>query len=260
MQPSTGTVREVERVAIELYEMLRCERGDAAVVHDINPAVLHSSWELLQRLGLGEFDDDAERCIAIEPAVAMARLLGLCRQVLLTREADAAEAVWGAPAGLAPPRWTLDGHAGIRLVTGHQAVAAALADAYRAPVASRFTVHGDSVPEWGRSTRADVEMAGRGVDIRQVYRCRSALSDEQRRHLQAVTEAGVQVRLDPCPPIDLIIVDDASVILPADPDRPGWALVLIDSAVWAHATRLVADQCWDAALDHATVSRASLSA
>ncbi|WP_218108486.1 hypothetical protein, partial [Actinacidiphila rubida] len=66
MQPSSEAVSQVERVAIELYEMLRCERGDVAIVNDLNPAVLQRSWGLLQRLGLGEFDDDAERCVAVE--------------------------------------------------------------------------------------------------------------------------------------------------------------------------------------------------
>lgn len=255
MYSAATTVSQVEHVAIEIYDILRDGHGGAAAIAEYNPVVLQGSWGLLERLGLAQFDHERERCVAVEPGVAIGRLLALCRSVLRTRELDVTQAVWPAAGRIAPARSTLDSHPEVCLVAGNRLVSSCLTAAYRAASERRATIHRDAVPVSGRQTRALLDLAEQDVAIQVIYKRGVALSLGQRRHLRAVTEAGVQVRLDPSPLIDMIISDGRTVVLPPDPDRPGGALALIDSPVWAHAAQLVFQQCWEAAgVDHATAA------
>jgi hypothetical protein len=246
MQSLTGAAGGTEEAAVELYDLLRDDWGSASVIHDADPTILRRSWTILQRLGLAAADDAQQRCVAVEPELALRRLMAQCRLVLTTREHDVIDAVWGISSS--GPRHGLAEHPEVELVAGARAIAARLAESYRIPEASRIALHTEPVPEYPVDKDVFGELARRGVRMRSVYKHQSELGRAQQQHLEGLSRLGVIVRLDHQPVIDLILIDRRTVLLQTDATRPGQGLAVLRSKVWAHVAELVAEEHWRAAV------------
>lgn len=88
------------------------------------------------------------------------------------------------------------------------------------------------------------------MSVRSVYCGQdTAPSPEQVRHMRLMADAGVEVRLASLVPTNLVIVDQESVILPADPDRPADALVVVRGSAWACLADLIFQDTWQSAAE-----------
>jgi hypothetical protein len=188
-------------------------------------------------------------------------LLDHCRSVLATRQLDVASAIW-ATERLQPPRRTLRGFPDVEIVTGRGAVSAFLADCRKTPSISAFRLHTQPVPDGGPLLEADAALVRKGVELRSVFALSGGLSAAQQQYISVTTGLGAFVRLAAVVPVDMIIIDRHVVVLPADPDLPGAALVVIRSAAWAHVAEVLAEACWEGACaDAGTVrTRAAVAA
>jgi hypothetical protein len=83
-------------------------------------------------------------------------------------------------------------------------------------------------------------LAARGVRLRAVYQC-SETGALAERNAQAGHE---EVRVAGLVPINAVVVDDRTAILPIDPDRPGSGLVVISDPEWVELVSVLAEACW----------------
>ncbi|MBM9508038.1 hypothetical protein [Actinacidiphila acididurans] len=161
------------------------------------------------------------------------------------RELEIAAAVWGLERMVGPGvPYVLEG-SDAELVAGPRNVRRLLAELSELPTASRLTLLDEPVPNRGLAGLVDSSaLAARGVAMRTVYRHDGQLSFEQRRYQRLLAAAGVRARQAPLVPVNMIIIDGETVMLPVDPDRPGAGAVVLRNTVWVYLARLVFDDCW----------------
>jgi hypothetical protein len=175
----------------------------------------------------------------------LGELLAVCRASLAARQLETAAAVWRTEYLLGNvSRTVIDGD-GLQVVVGRRAMAGVLAQSYRSPERSRIALYCEPMsPEAGASTapRAAMaaELAGRGVRLRSVYQG-SEVGGLAVRDGRAGDE---EVRVAGLVPINAVVVDDRTAIVPIDPDRPGSGLVVITDPGWVELVSVLAEACW----------------
>lgn len=181
----------------------------------------------------------------LEMGRALGELLAVCRASLAARQLETAAAVWRTEYLLGNvSRTVIDGD-GLQVVVGRRAMAGVLAQSYRSPERSRIALYCEPLSsEVGVSTapRAAMaaELAGRGVRQRSVYQ-RSEVGGLAVRDGRAGDE---EVRVAGLVPINAVVVDDRTAIVPIDPDRPGSGLVVITDPGWVELVSVLAEACW----------------
>ncbi|WUH90323.1 hypothetical protein OG900_09565 [Streptomyces sp. NBC_00433] len=197
--------------------------------------------DLLLKASRAESQGDAEAIVEVGGAVG--ELLAFCRAGLATRHSDVAAAVWGCEHLLDGLGRTVVGGEGLQVVAGRRAMAGVLAHAYGSPARSRLALYSESLPTdggAGSASRAavDAELAARGVRMRAVYQYSEVGQ-------AAWPRAGAEdVRLAALVPVNALVVDDRTAILPIDPDRPGSGLVIVSDPGWVRLVGVLAESCW----------------
>ncbi|MEU0075925.1 LuxR C-terminal-related transcriptional regulator [Streptomyces sp. NPDC006332] len=100
---------------------------------------------------------------------------------------------------------------------------------------------GREIPE--RALNRDRRQIENGVQVRSIFSQRLAGVPEDAEHLRAKAELGVQVRLSPVVPMNMIIADDQFAILPVNPEDH------TAGAILAHGSALV--RSYQALFEHA---------
>jgi len=94
------------------------------------------------------------------------------------------------------------------------------------------------------SLERDIDTMRRGAHLRAMYPLVLLQSPRYSGYLQELHEAGVEVRLLDHAPLDMIIHDRAAVCLPADPDDPGVAMLVVRGAALIRAYSAFYDDFW----------------
>jgi hypothetical protein len=186
---------------------------------------------------------DAET--VLEVGRTLGELLAACRAGLATRQLDTAAAIWGTERLLSGVSRTVIHGDGLQLVADRWAMADVLARSYCSPERSRLALYCEPMSSKTSATTAsraavDTGLAARGVRLRAVYQCSEARALAE-RHVRAGHE---DVRVAGLVPINALVVDDRTAILPIDPDRPGSGLVVISDPEWVELVSVLAEACW----------------
>jgi hypothetical protein len=207
----------------------------------------HVTSDLLLKAGRAESQEDAEAIVEVGSAIG--ELLAFCRAGLATRQLDVAAAVWGCERLLDDSGRSVIGNEGLQVVAGRRAMAGVLARAYASPARGRLALYSEPLPTdggAGSASRAavDAELAARGVRMRAVYQYSEVGQ-------AAWPRAGAEeVRLAGLVPVNALVVDDRTAILPIDPDRPGSGLVIVSDPGWVRLVGVLAETCWAGAAAH----------
>lgn len=97
-------------------------------------------------------------------------------------------------------------------------------------------------------------MVARGIKMRAIYGQSIDSAPRQRKYLSELTELGVEVRLAPQVPFDLIIADSHSALLAANPEDPAYALIVVRGAALVRSYVALYEDCWLRAAPHAAKS------
>lgn len=209
---------------------------------------LMSSWDSIRRAGLTAGYDRLDDLTVLDASVIIGRLLNQCRSALAARKLEVTAAVWGLERLMdSADSVPLVDSGDVELVSGVRNVQRVLADV--TATTTLFSLLREPLPA-GRTVSVlhDLALAARGVSVRSVYCGQdTAPSPEQVRHMRLMADAGVEVRLASLVPTNLVIVDQESVILPADPDRPADALVVVRGSAWACLADLIFQDTWQSA-------------
>lgn len=94
------------------------------------------------------------------------------------------------------------------------------------------------------SLERDVDTMSRGVHLRALYPLVLLQSPRHSGYLQELHDAGVEVRLLDHAPLDMIIHDRSAVCLPADPEHPGLAMLVVRGVALIRAYSAFYDDFW----------------
>lgn len=221
--------------------------------------------EVADRLGLS--DDDRLRCRAelatlglltddphsvVEPDIALVRLLQQERDRLEHRlaETSRAQATLAALAGpflraAAAPRSEVD----VEVVDDTARVRqelAALTDAVRTSVHS---MHTGSVrrEDMAAELARDRHWVERGVRVHAMYSRRISSVPDMAQHLEERAALGVEIRLSPVVPMNMVLADENFALLPTDPHDPDSATILARGPGLVRSYLALYAYCWQAA-------------
>ncbi|MEU9699992.1 helix-turn-helix transcriptional regulator [Streptomyces sp. NPDC047981] len=193
----------------------------------------------------------APQCV-VEPDVALVRLLQRERDRLEHRlaETSRAQATLATLAGPflragAAPRSAAD----VEIVTDPARVRrelAALGDTVRASVHSMHTGSVRRADMAAELTR-DRALRERGVRVHAMYSRRISAVPDMAQHLQERAALGVEIRLSPVVPMNMVLADENFALLPTDPHDPASASLLARGPGLVRSYLALYAYCWQAA-------------
>ncbi|MFI8518709.1 LuxR C-terminal-related transcriptional regulator [Streptomyces sp. NPDC085481] len=93
----------------------------------------------------------------------------------------------------------------------------------------------------------DRDRVSRGVRVQAMYSHRVGQVPEMVQHLAARTALGVEIRLSPVVPMNMVLADDNFALLPTDPRDPEAAAILARGPGLVRSYRALYEYCWLAA-------------
>lgn len=205
----------------------------------------------LATLGLLEPDAAGTHAV-VDPDVALVRLLQGERDRLENRLAETgrAQATLETLAGPflragAAPRSEVQ----VEIVSDPHRIRhelTALGDAVRASVHS---LHTGSVrrEDMAGELERDRRWTGRGVRVRAVYSRRISSVPDMAQHLEERAALGVEVRLSPVVPMNMVLADENFALLPTDAHDPDSAAILARGPGLVRSYLALYEYCWHAA-------------
>ncbi|MFG2642466.1 LuxR C-terminal-related transcriptional regulator [Streptomyces sp. NPDC048370] len=191
----------------------------------------------------------------VEPDIALVRLLQHERDRLEHRLAETSRAqatlatlagpfLRAARAGAAP-RSEID----VEVVADPARVRqelAALTDAVRTSVHS---MHTGSVrrEDLAAELARDRVLSGRGVRVHAMYSRRISSVPDMAQHLEQRVALGVEIRLSPVVPMNMVLADENFALLPTDPHDPDSATILARGPGLVRSYLALYTYCWQAA-------------
>lgn len=111
-------------------------------------------------------------------------------------------------------------------------------------------VRGREIPE--RALSRDRQQVERGVQVRSIFGQRLTAVPEDARYLEQKAEIGVQVRLSPVVPMNMIIADHQFAVLPVDPEDPSAGAILARGPALVRSYLALFEHCWHSATPFAS--------
>lgn len=259
MSKNAAGTRAGSEQALTLYQALRATPGDPfdAVARrlELTETERERCRDELIALGLldhGHLTPERPAPVVVAPDIALLHLLQHERDRLENRLAETSRAhtaleTLAGPflrAGLEP-----GSEVEVEIVDDPAQVRRELADltdTVRDSVHSMLTgaVRRDEMAlelEWDRRRVA------RGVRVHAMYSQRVGAVPEMVQHLAARTALGVEVRLSPVVPMNMVLADDNFALLPTDPHDPESAAILARGPGLVRSYRALYGYCWHAA-------------
>lgn len=259
MSKNAAGARAGSDQALTLYQALRATPGDtfdeAARRLELTETERERCRDELIALGLldhGHITPERPAPVVVAPDVALLHLLQHERDRLENRLAETSRAhttleTLAGPflrAGLEP-----GSEVEVEIVDDPERVRRELADltdTVRDSVHSMLTgsVRREEMAlelEWDRARVA------RGVRVHAMYSQRVGTVPEMVQHLAARTALGVEVRLSPVVPMNMVLADDNFALLPTDPHDPESAAILARGPGLVRSYRALYGYCWHTA-------------
>lgn len=229
-RPSCSFDEVADGLALSAGERERC-RGELATLGLIEPTTRRS---------------------VIDPDVALVRLLQCERDRLENRlaETSRAQATLETLAGPflragAAPRSEVE----VEIVSDADRIRQELAGLGDAVRTSVHSLHTGSVrrEDMAGELERDRRWTARGVRVRAVYSRRISSVPDMAQHLKERVALGVEVRLSPVVPMNMVLADENFALLPTDAHDPDSAAILARGPGLVRSYLALYEYCWHAA-------------
>ncbi|MER7515054.1 helix-turn-helix domain-containing protein [Streptomyces sp. NPDC126499] len=262
MSKNAAGARTGSEQALALYQELRAAPGadfDAVALRlQLTEAERERCRAELTDLGLIETTPEPadgpapEPTAVVAPDVALLRLLQHERDRLESRLAETSRAhntleTLAGPflrAGMEP-----GSEVEVEIVDDPARIRRELADLTNTV---RFSMHSMLTGSVRREEMAlelgrDRDRVARGVRVQAMYSHRVGQVPEMVQHLAERTALGVEVRLSPVVPMNMVLADENFALLPTDPHDPDAASILARGPGLVRSYRALYEYCWHAA-------------
>ncbi|MFH8711822.1 LuxR C-terminal-related transcriptional regulator [Streptomyces zaomyceticus] len=195
---------------------------------------------------------DAGARIVVDPDVALLRLLRRERDRLQDRLAATSHAHTALEALAGPflragaaPRSEVE----VEIVTDPQRVLRELAELTESVRTAVHVMHTGSVrrEDMAAELERDRSRAARGVRVRAMYSRRVGTVPEMTQHLRERAALGVELRLSPVVPMNMVLADENFALLPTDPHDPDSPTILARGPGLVRSYLALYEYCWQAA-------------
>ncbi|MHC0429896.1 helix-turn-helix transcriptional regulator [Streptomyces sp. O3] len=209
------------------------------------------------QLGLnagGTLETESDAVTVISPEIALLRLLEQERTRLRDhlRQADRAYSDLETLAGQFLRAETLAQAAKVEIevITDYRRIQQVLEDIADTVQSGQASMHPAAVsrdiPE--RVLSRDRRQVEHGVRVRAIYNQRFAALPEMAEYFRRKVEVGVDLRLSPVVPMNMVIADHQFALLPVDPEDSGAGAVLAKGPALVRSYLALYEQCWHAAV------------
>jgi DNA-binding CsgD family transcriptional regulator len=241
-------------IGLALYQALRNHgssvpaKTTAAV--GLTEAEAEAGWSELWELGLirgGRVPEDVD---PIEPDTALLGLLARQQESLRTQREELSHMLRAAESLMERYRPTVlreSPEIEVELVTSDERKRQTLAEFNASITASTGSMHPGPLPNsevLAHSIRADEELVERGIKVRAIYSQSVDSAPRQRKYLAQLSATGVEVRLAPQVPFDLLIGDAHTAFLTANPENPSEAAIVVRGAALLRSYIALYEDCW----------------
>ncbi|MEV7566142.1 helix-turn-helix domain-containing protein [Streptomyces tanashiensis] len=259
MSRNAAVTRAGSEQALAVYQELRArpEAGfdEVADGFDLSADERDRCRRELASLGLTatrEASDPGPRPLVVDPDVALLRLLRRERDRLQDRLAATSRAHTALEALAGPflragaaPRSEVE----VEIVTDPQRVLRELTDLTASVRTAVHVMHTGSVrrEDMAAELERDRSRAARGVRVRAMYSRRVGTVPEMTQHLEDRAALGVELRLSPVVPMNMVLADENFALLPTDPHDPDSPTILARGPGLVRSYLALYEYCWQAA-------------
>ncbi|MFC4032453.1 LuxR C-terminal-related transcriptional regulator [Streptomyces polygonati] len=241
-------------IGLALYQALRNHgssvpaKTTAAV--GLTEAEAEAGWSELWELGLIRGGRVPEEVDPIEPDTALLGLLARQQESLRTQREELSHMLRAAESLMERYRPTVlreSPEIEVELVTSDERKRQTLAEFNASITASTGSMHPGPLPTsevLAHSIRADEELVERGIKVRAIYSQSVDSAPRQRKYLAQLSATGVEVRLAPQVPFDLLIGDAHTAFLTANPENPSEAAIVVRGAALLRSYIALYEDCW----------------
>ncbi|MFI0939643.1 LuxR C-terminal-related transcriptional regulator [Streptomyces sp. NPDC021020] len=241
-------------IGLALYQTLRSQGAvapDKAVAAlGLTEAEAEAGWQELQELGLIRPSDGSGALDAVEPDTALIELLARQR-ASLRRQRDELTSMVSAAESLMeryrPAVLRENAEIEVELLTRDHRRRQFLRDFDATITETASWMHPGPLPSsevLASSLTADSELIARGVKVRAIYGQSINSAPRQRKYLSDLTAAGVEVRLAPQVPFDLLMADTHSALVLANQDEPLGPAIVIRGPALVRSYVAMYEDCW----------------
>ncbi|MEW2519237.1 helix-turn-helix transcriptional regulator [Actinacidiphila alni] len=269
-----GVVRsggaDAEDIALALYQTLRTNGSiapeKAAESIGLTDAEAAAAWRELTELGLirrGTLPDEVD---SVEPDTALVGLLARQRETLRTQQDNLSAVVRAAESLMERYRPAVLRDAAeieVELLVGENRKRQSIGDFNARITESTGSMHPGPLPPaevLAHSLKADNALIERGIKVRAVYGQSINSAPRQRKYLTELAATGVEVRLTPQVPFDLLIADSHSALVSANPDNPSGPAVIVRGAALVRSYLALYEDCWLRAVPYSAKSAGTFDA
>jgi DNA-binding CsgD family transcriptional regulator/sugar-specific transcriptional regulator TrmB len=114
-------------------------------------------------------------------------------------------------------------------------------------------VRGREIPE--RALSRDRRQIANGVQVRSIFSRHLTAIPEDADHLRMKARLGVQVRLSPVVPMNMIIADEQFALLPVDPENAAAGAILARGSAIVRSYLTLFEHCWHSAAPYGEQDR-----
>ncbi|MET9721793.1 helix-turn-helix transcriptional regulator [Streptomyces zaomyceticus] len=200
----------------------------------------------------GSWRSDTDTVAAIDPEIALLRLLERERERLREHlaEADEAYSTLEILAGSYLRAEALTrAEAHVEALTDYRRIQQAIEDITDVMQESSAALHpgtpGRQNPD--RMLDRDRRQIANGVRVRAIYGRQEATDPEMEKFLGQRAELGVEIRLAPVVPMNLIIADQQFALVPIRPEQPGEGAILARGSALVRPYLSLYEHCWHTA-------------
>ncbi|MER5641796.1 LuxR C-terminal-related transcriptional regulator [Kitasatospora sp. NPDC002227] len=243
--------------ALELYQELRtrgaCNFGELTAELGMTDQDAQSCWVELLQLGLiaepGP-DDEPTTIAVVDPEIALLRMLAYEQQDMRARQ-QRAEERYSAIEDLAG-RYMRGGGAHsaeieVELLTSPRRISQALEDLSDTAKHEIASMHPGALPTGEflhEALERDRRLIASGAHVRAIYQQRFATVPALADFFAQQTELGVEVRLSPVVPLNMILSDRRFALLPIDPERLQTGALLARGPALVRSYLALYEYCW----------------
>ncbi|SFF35910.1 regulatory protein, luxR family [Actinacidiphila alni] len=269
-----GVVRgggaDAEDIGLALYQTLRTNGSiapeKAAAGIGLTEAEARAGWAELDELGLIRPGRVPEEVDSVEPDTALIGLLARQREALRAQRDELSAIVRAAESLMERYRPAVLRDAAeieVELLIGDNRKRQSIGDFNARITESTGSMHPGPLPPAEvlvHSLAADSALIERGIKVRAVYGQSINSAPRQRKYLTELSATGVEVRLAPQVPFDLLIADSHSALVSANPDNPSGPAVIVRGAALVRSYLALYEDCWLRAVPYSAKSAGTFEA
>jgi DNA-binding NarL/FixJ family response regulator len=241
-------------IGLALYQVLRSHGSSvpakATAAAGLTEEEAAPGWTELETLGLirpGRMPDEVD---PIEPDTALLGLLARQRDQLRTQQETLSDVLNAAESLMERYRPTVQRESAeieVDLVISDERKRQTLAEFNASITAATGSMHPGPLPAsdvLSQSIKADEELVRRGIKVRAIYSQSVDSAPRQRKYLAQLSATGVEVRLAPQIPFDLLIADTHTAFLTANPENPSEAAIVVRGSALIRSYVALFEDCW----------------